>query len=320
MTDTLALGSTRPRREAMALGSTYPYRSILAATDFSDGSAAALRQATRIARLSGATVRVAHVIDTGVAIELARALTKEQTEIRSALTRDAAQAWKSFALGIEGAGDLDLDVSINNRVVGIVARCRETTSDLLILGAGGDRSPSVGAGTVATGCVRSAPCDVLLVRANFVEPFTTVVAAVDFSETSIRGLQRAASLAVLDGAELHVLHAFRPPWEQLHYKAPTLLTAAHLQKQYRDGLERRLASLTADATTQHPGLRARSELFGGGGHRSAIAAYAASVRADLVVLGTRGEHSLRDLLLGSTAEKALAAAGCSVLAVKPAAH
>jgi nucleotide-binding universal stress UspA family protein len=44
------------------------------------------------------------------------------------------------------------------------------------------------------------------------------------------------------------------------------------------------------------------------------------VRADLVVLGTRGEHSLRDLLLGSTAEKALAAAGCSVLAVKPAAH
>jgi universal stress protein E len=45
--------------------------------------------------------------------------------------------------------------------------------------------------------------------------------------------------------------------------------------------------------------------------------HAESVHADLIVLGTRGRASIRDLLLGSTAERALAESRCSVLAVKP---
>jgi nucleotide-binding universal stress UspA family protein len=40
--------------------------------------------------------------------------------------------------------------------------------------------------------------------------------------------------------------------------------------------------------------------------------------ADLIVLGTRGHTNLRDVLLGSTAERALSESTCSILAVKPA--
>ncbi|MBM4361664.1 MAG: universal stress protein, partial [Deltaproteobacteria bacterium] len=39
--------------------------------------------------------------------------------------------------------------------------------------------------------------------------------------------------------------------------------------------------------------------------------------ADLVVLGTRGRTNLRDLFLGSTAERVVRECPCSVLAVPP---
>ena len=50
---------------------------------------------------------------------------------------------------------------------------------------------------------------------------------------------------------------------------------------------------------------------------AAFADYAAKAGADLIVLGTRGKTNLRDILLGSTAERVLAESRCSVLAVKP---
>lgn len=157
----------------------------------------------------------------------------------------------------------------------------------------------------------------LLVRDTQKGPFKTIVAAVDFSETSALALARAARFAARDGAELHVLHVFAAPWHQLHYRAPTPLAPPHLQKQYRDGLERRLAEFARPAIEAHAGLKVRTVCHDYNGHRSGIVEYAKSVAADLILLGTRGRTNLRDILLGSTAEKALEESPCSVLAVKP---
>ena len=44
---------------------------------------------------------------------------------------------------------------------------------------------------------------------------------------------------------------------------------------------------------------------------------AALVNADLVAVGTRGQSNLRDVVLGSTAEKILRDSVCAVLAAKP---
>jgi len=52
--------------------------------------------------------------------------------------------------------------------------------------------------------------------------------------------------------------------------------------------------------------------------RSTLMDQAVLLGADLVVIGTRGRANLRDLLLGSTAEKLLRELNTSVLAVKPA--
>jgi nucleotide-binding universal stress UspA family protein len=48
----------------------------------------------------------------------------------------------------------------------------------------------------------------------------------------------------------------------------------------------------------------------------AIARAAEETRADLIVMGTRGNSGLKHLVLGSVAERTLRRAPCSVLTVK----
>ncbi|MCE7975303.1 MAG: universal stress protein [Leptolyngbya sp. PLA1] len=294
-----------------------PYTSVVVGTDFTPCSAIAVGQALRIAAWFGAPLRVVHVIDTTVVVELESALSAYQQAIRDNLVKDAQTAWSEFAAKIEGAATLPVDVSINNRLVGILRQAREHKADLLVMGAFGDRRPDVGFGTVATACVRKSMTDVLLVRDTQGGAFKRIVAAVDFSETSAKALARAAMFAIQDSADLHVLHVFAAPWHRLHYRAPEPMAPAHLQKQYRDALERRLADFIRPIAEAHKGLRVHPVCYDYGGHRSGIVEYAKSISADLIALGTRGRTNLRDILLGSTAEKALDESPCSVLAVKP---
>ncbi|MFN0010006.1 MAG: universal stress protein [Phycisphaerales bacterium] len=295
--------------------------SLVVGIDFTPCCAVALGQAIRIAAWSGggggATVHPVHVIDTIVVLDIEAALSDFQQNIRDSLARDAQRAWGEFAKGVRGAAGLPLEVSVNNRIVGILRRARQAKADLLVMGAFGWREPDVGFGTVATACVRKSMTDVLLVRDTRAGAFKTIVACVDFSPTSLRVLERAAFFASKDDAELHVLHVCGTAWQQLHHAAPTPLVEPHQMKRYRDSVEHRLAEFARPVLARYPGLRSRSALHDQSGHRSGIVAYAKSVSADLIVLGTRGRTSLRDILLGSTAEKALEESPCSVLAVKP---
>lgn len=296
------------------------YRSILAAVDFSPCSAVALAQAMRIRSQSRSELHVVHVIDTLVVIEIEEALTPMQKGIRDGLVGDAEAAWRRFAESVPGAAALPIEVAINNRIVGIASRARVDKADLVVLGAYGDRAPDLGVGSVATACVRKLAADVLLVRegaAPLGSPFRTIVVAVDFSPTSLRALERAAEFAAADGAALHVLHVFDAPWHRLHYRAPTPGAAPNFQAQYRAGLESRLAEFARPVLERHRPASTSLALFDHPGHRSGIVAYAASVGADLIALGTRGRTNVRDILLGSTAERALAESRCAVLAVKP---
>ncbi|MBI3107868.1 MAG: universal stress protein [Candidatus Rokubacteria bacterium] len=53
------------------------------------------------------------------------------------------------------------------------------------------------------------------------------------------------------------------------------------------------------------------------GHGRGITEFVEQVDGDLVVLGTRGRTNLRDILLGSTAERVVRDARCSILTVTP---
>jgi universal stress protein E len=291
-------------------------QSIVVGVDFTACSGVALRQAIRIAQWNRATVRAVHVIDTLVATELEEALSPFQKDVRAQLVTDAQRAWGRFTQTVPGSESVPLDVLIDHRTTGILARARAAQADLLVLGAFGE-NPDVGVGTVATACVRSAASPVLLVRENQPGAFKTVVACVDFSPTSLHAVAKAARIAAQDGAALHILHVYTAPWNALHYRSPTPEADPNFRHQYTDGLRRRLEGFCEPLKHELTYLKPAIELFEYTRHGAGIVQYAQDAHADLVVLGTRGRTNIRDLLLGSTAERVLRQCTCSLLAIRP---
>ena len=142
---------------------------------------------------------------------------------------------------------------------------------------------------------------------------TRIVAATDFSEFSERAVQRAARIAKQHDAEMHVLHVVRP----LDLYPSLTLTPdefGHDDLELQQAEQTRVEAVAASLSAQF-GIRVRPVTRLGRAHTE-IADYAQEVAADLVVAGSRGESTLMDLFLGSTASRLLRVATCPVLIVK----
>ncbi len=278
--------------------------SIVVGLDFSECSRVALGHARRIASWAGAQVHPVHVVETPIdEIREDAALTEMQRGIHAGLVADARKRWGAFVEGMPAASDLHLDIFVAHRLVGIRQQLDRHNADLLVLGAYGDARPSVGMGTLASTCVRSVPTDILIVRDSYRDPFRTVVVGIDFSPTCRRALEAAALLAHGEGAKLYAAHVVPARAENLA-RLPTEL-----------GPE--LDAFVNQTTSKYPGLEVRAKVFPYSGYRSGVLEFAALVNADLVAVGTRGRSNLRDLVLGSTAEKVLRDSVCAVWAAKP---
>lgn len=145
------------------------------------------------------------------------------------------------------------------------------------------------------------------------KPLTCIVAAIDFSGAADRAALRAALIARQEDAELHLLHVVSPlalyPGQEAGPLADELVLAA---------VGERLEA-TARVLRTHYGIRVRVAQRIGRPHGQ-IADYAASVAADLVVAGARGQNTLLRLLLGSTAWRLLRVCKGPVLVVRTDSH
>lgn len=292
-------------------------RSIIVGVDFTPCSASALRQAIRIAKWNQADLYVVHIIEMLVAKDLEEALSKFQQDIQAGLIRDARNAWAQFAADISEARGIELHVEIDHPVAALMRTVRDHAADLLVLGTHGTSKPARGTGTLATACIRKAMTKVLLIREGHTEPFRSVVACVDFSETSLRALEQAARVATQDGARLRVLHVFSGPWNTMWYRTPTPRGTHDYEKQYKDHLEGRLREFCEPLGEELRYLNADYQLFESPKYGWGIIEFAEQEGCDLVLLGTRGCTNVRDMLWGSTAERVVRDAPCSVLAIKP---
>ena len=139
--------------------------------------------------------------------------------------------------------------------------------------------------------------------------YSRVVAATDFSEAAAHALARAAMLATEHGASLELVHVVqRVALEGLRWIASPEELGERLCRQARESLDALRASLAkpADITTHvevgdvAEGITARA------------------TPDALVVVGAQGEGRLRDLLLGSIAERLVGRGERTVLVVKSA--
>jgi nucleotide-binding universal stress UspA family protein len=215
------------------------------------------------------------------------------------------------------ANDVKVEIHVGHPFLGLLDACHRFPDSLLVLGTRGSEHGPNEIGAIAAMCVRKAPADVLLVRVDKTGPFEHVTACVDLSETSAKAVRAARLIAEDDKASLDCLFVYQSAAAMaLDYGgfAPALpVDHGETADSWRKDVDEFVQPLLRTAD----GLKHRNLVMERLSIREAIFEHARESKTDLVVLGTRGKTDLRTLIMGTTAEKIVAHAPCSILAVKP---
>lgn len=139
----------------------------------------------------------------------------------------------------------------------------------------------------------------------------TILVPVDFSSHSNAALDFAVNLAKQMSAEIHVVHAYQLPYGvTLPYD---VVIPQEIAAGVRDAATERVGKLCERVRAQ--GVDCTPHVLGSV-PVDAILETSKGVKADLVVLGTRGLTGIKHALLGSVAERIVRLATCPVLTVK----
>lgn len=179
--------------------------------------------------------------------------------------------------------------------------------------------------------LRKCPCPVWLVKTEGTSTCKTIVAAVDFDieisnsvtqQLNQSILELAATLALLERAEIHFVHAWEAPgelslraWSNNPEAAAQSYAAAEsrLHQQKMNDFERQfdatMASHQEELTTHYHLCK--------GAAAWVIPEQTRKLQADLLVMGTISRTGIPGLFIGNTAETILEQLDCSVLTTKP---
>ncbi len=293
---------------------------VMAGVDFSPRSLNALREAQRIARWDGARCLALHVLDEDVVEDLSDRVEVARDEVLIGANRRLSAEIES-ALG--PGHDVESEVVIGHPFRALIAEVERCQAGLLVLGSSGSGGDPARVGTVAGRCVRKAPVNVLLVRAVAGDGFRRIVAGVDFSETAVKAARHAVHIALRDGAELIFLHIHQPPAVMIddpgYFGTLDVALMDQFDEELVEAVDEKLKDFARERIEEAGAstLNWRTETLRHGNVRAAINGFLQETGADLAVVGTIGRTGLKSLLLGTTAEKVIHHAPCSVLTVKP---
>lgn len=288
-------------------------KTILVGIDFSDCSRSALEQAVRLAKWNQAHLHALHSVEYLTLSDAAWASHIPHEKLERDAVAQAKQTLQQWLREAGAASDAQVLVDVGAPIDCILRRVRETGANLLVLGVTGSSMIPMGAGTLATKCLRKVPAKVMLVHERHTGPFRNIVAGVDFSEQSREAVTQALRVAAQDNAVVHFLHVFTGSWGRYALVPDAWEVDEAKAAQYRHALEQRLREFVGDTA----GRQARFTVVEASNDGHGIGEYARRIHADLVVLGTKGRSNLGYVLLGSTVERLLREIPCSVLVVRP---
>ncbi|MDP1565959.1 MAG: universal stress protein [Polaromonas sp.] len=278
-------------------------RSIVAATDFSPGSVAAVDRAVQIALAHGASLRLLHAFEVSAwhslkAVFDAQRLTMDpppDVRMQQRLTQLAATLAGRTGLQVEAGFTIgDPATAINNWV-------DKHTTALVVIASRADTS-TPGVGSTASKVVRAPGCPVLVVRTAPSRPYDKVLSAVDMWDVSMRAAFTA--VALFPAARHHLLTAMGTVLgnallmgDVTAEQAQVLQTSRHAETvQQLDRLARELG-----ATAQHT---VATDVVDTEAAR-AIIDHAQKLPADCVAVGHHSQGALEALLMGSTTQHVL---------------
>jgi len=287
-------------------------RSVVAATDFSPASDAAVRRAVQLAGAHGAALCLLHAFDGGAWHDLkgvfdAKRLTADpppEVRVQQRLADLAASLAAQTGLEVGVQFGLGPPAKVIEAYVGAHG------GSIVVIGSRAEPTVS-GLGSTALKVVRRPSCPVLIVRVAEDGPYDTVLSAVDLREGSVR----AASLAValFPAAHHHLLYALDAAsgsagWGGLDAE-PLRVLQQSLHAQAEHDLQQLAQRLSAAA--RHPPVAVVADDV----PARAILVGAANLGADCVVVGHHGQGTATDSYLGSMAQHVIYAALSDVLVV-----
>jgi nucleotide-binding universal stress UspA family protein len=290
------------------------FQQIVVGVDFSPNSRQALREAARLRRDDHTGVVAVHIVEKTLVEDLKKHAKLSEEVIQQQAEKRLAY-WLAEFLGSDHG--VASEAVIGHPFEGIIHAVERHQADLLVLGSRGMEAVGGHPGAVASKCIRKTPIDVLLVRRAHDGPFQRVVACLEFTETSARALERAMAVAEADGAACEALHVHVPLVLgdlALDPFPPSESMRLHDSRDQaaREEFEAFVAKhgKTGDGVTVIPNFQISASPTDG------IIDHLRQSKADLAVLGTRGRSGLRAFLLGTTAERLVHDAPCSLLVVK----
>ena len=161
--------------------------------------------------------------------------------------------------------------------------------------------------------------EVMLVRGFQDQRFKKLLVCVDFSDTAKRAIEQGILIARQDRAAVEFLFVFQPISEMTGDLAAFVQIMPPVNNlDYRKTVEKDLEVFLKPYLEESDDLEFRATVIESSRVSDAIIEQANDSGANLVILGTRGRTGLKRLLLmGTTAERIVAGAPCSVLTVKP---
>jgi nucleotide-binding universal stress UspA family protein len=286
-----------------------PPRSILAATDFSDASRAAVIFAACLAKHSHATFHLLHAEDP----LLAGAARQAGVD----LDRETREALQDFIASVPPAGDY---APMHHVVSGpaaelIVAIAEREHADLVVVGSRGMSGiEHLMFGSTTEGVLRRAGTSVLVVppgwkpthpEAPDLSGIGPVIAAIDFAAPSIEAAAAACGLAEMLGTGVEAVHVV----PDLPVPARWRAHADAVLRQRIDGAAAELAAAVA-ALASRVHVRERVEAGRVADRLAAIAAWR-HARRPMLVLGRRADR--RGAAPGAIAYRVLSLAAVPVL-------
>jgi universal stress protein A len=133
-----------------------------------------------------------------------------------------------------------------------------------------------------------------------------ILVPVDFSEPSVNAVRFARRIAEKHGAAIklaHVVEPFHTDWK---------MNTTEIQHEARSEATGRLQALVGNELS---GIPSETELLEGHPVEK-LCEFARKWRADLLVISTQGRSQVRDVLMGSVAERVVRHAPCPVLVVR----
>lgn len=284
---------------------------IIAAVDLSSTSTQVLAHAAKLAAFHGSKLIVSHVIPDGRLKDWAATMGRiASADSRKTEVIHCLQELVAASCG-EVVPTLEVRVGRPQKVLAEITRAHG--AGLLVLGAHDVSKRRLG--PVTAQCARSIVADVLILRDWQGRFFRKIAACVDFSPSSLAGLERAISLAALHQAELEIIHVIFPPTRDPWGKAidHRMDAETDYETEVRERAKSKLHAALEPFSSALAGIESSVLFLESEAPSAAIVAHAEVAEIDLVVIGSQEGSWLSDFVIGSNAERLLYESTSSVL-------